>query len=122
MVFLPRLALFAPKTVTVLEDPTCVGRLATTPFWPAGGHKLEVKTRTGELSLSQVPADTATLSDPPSPEDVGLFLHTSGTTSRPKGVPLTQANLVASIANIVDVSVCVCVVVAVVCVGRWGVL
>ncbi|KAK3141105.1 hypothetical protein QOZ80_4BG0329630 [Eleusine coracana subsp. coracana] len=33
-------------------------------------------------------------------DDVGLFLHTSGTTSRPKGVPLTQANLAASVHNI----------------------
>ncbi len=32
--------------------------------------------------------------------DVALFLHTSGTTSRPKGVPLTHANLMASIRNI----------------------
>ena len=37
---------------------------------------------------------------PPSPEDVALFLHTSGTTSRPKGVPLTHANLMKSISNI----------------------
>ena len=36
----------------------------------------------------------------PVPEDVALFLHTSGTTSRPKGVPLTHGNLMASIANI----------------------
>jgi acyl-CoA synthetase (AMP-forming)/AMP-acid ligase II len=31
---------------------------------------------------------------------VGLFLHTSGTTSRPKGVPLTHKNLLTSIKNI----------------------
>jgi acyl-CoA synthetase (AMP-forming)/AMP-acid ligase II len=36
----------------------------------------------------------------PTPDDVALFLHTSGTTSRPKGVPLTHGNLMASIANI----------------------
>jgi acyl-CoA synthetase (AMP-forming)/AMP-acid ligase II len=36
----------------------------------------------------------------PGPDDVALFLHTSGTTSRPKGVPLTHANLMASIRNI----------------------
>ncbi|KAF9623920.1 hypothetical protein IFM89_006647 [Coptis chinensis] len=34
------------------------------------------------------------------PSDIALFLHTSGTTSRPKGVPLTQANLAASVQNI----------------------
>lgn len=33
-------------------------------------------------------------------EDVALILHTSGTTSRPKIVPLSQANLVASARNI----------------------
>jgi acyl-CoA synthetase (AMP-forming)/AMP-acid ligase II len=48
-------------------------------------------------------------------DDVALFLHTSGTTSRPKGVPLTHANLTASAGNIArwyelgaaDVSYCV---------------
>ena len=34
------------------------------------------------------------------PSDVALFLHTSGTTSRPKGVPLTQLNLASSVRNI----------------------
>ncbi|CAK9169497.1 unnamed protein product [Ilex paraguariensis] len=37
------------------------------------------------------------------PSDVSLFLHTSGTTSRPKGVPLTQLNLVSSVQNIKSV-------------------
>jgi acyl-CoA synthetase (AMP-forming)/AMP-acid ligase II len=37
---------------------------------------------------------------PPSPADVALFLHTSGTTSRPKGVPLRHSNLMASLKNI----------------------
>jgi oxalate---CoA ligase len=38
--------------------------------------------------------------DPPLPDDVALFLHTSGTTSRPKGVPLTHANVLCSSLNI----------------------
>lgn len=33
--------------------------------------------------------------------DIGLVLHTSGTTSRPKAVPLTQRNLWASVNNLV---------------------
>ncbi|KAL3524280.1 hypothetical protein ACH5RR_017114 [Cinchona calisaya] len=37
------------------------------------------------------------------PNDVSLFLHTSGTTSRPKGVPLTQLNLLSSVNNIKSV-------------------
>ncbi len=36
----------------------------------------------------------------PSPGDVALVLHTSGTTSRPKIVPLTHANLCASARNV----------------------
>jgi acyl-CoA synthetase (AMP-forming)/AMP-acid ligase II len=47
--------------------------------------------------------------------DVGLVLHTSGTTSRPKKVPLLNENLTASVANIIatyelgpeDVSLCI---------------
>ncbi len=37
---------------------------------------------------------------PPGPEHEALVLHTSGTTSRPKVVPLSQANLFASANNI----------------------
>ena len=36
------------------------------------------------------------------PDDVALVLHTSGTTSRPKIVPLEQRNLAASADNIVE--------------------
>ena len=39
---------------------------------------------------------------PAQADDVALILHTSGTTSRPKIVPLTQANVCASAYNIVD--------------------
>ena len=38
----------------------------------------------------------------PRDEDVALLLHTSGTTSRPKVVPLRQANLAASMRAIID--------------------
>jgi len=39
---------------------------------------------------------------PPEPDDIALVLHTSGTTSRPKRVPLRHRNLTASVANIVE--------------------
>ncbi len=45
-------------------------------------------------------AVTAETCEAPRPDDVALFLHTSGTTSRPKGVPLTHNNLMTSIRNI----------------------
>jgi len=38
--------------------------------------------------------------DPGRPEDAALLLHTSGTTSRPKQVPLLQSNLTAQAASI----------------------
>ncbi|CAM6097231.1 unnamed protein product [Calypogeia fissa] len=43
-------------------------------------------------------ADSA--GEAPEEEDGALFLHTSGTTSRPKGVPLTNKNLASSIEHI----------------------
>jgi len=69
------------------------------PVWEArldvgGGVQLE---RVGGSSA----AKAQTTPGGPRGEDVALFLHTSGTTSRPKGVPLTHANLMASIRNIV---------------------
>lgn len=46
-------------------------------------------------------AETAPrLPEPAAPDDVALVLHTSGTTSRPKIVPLLQRNLVASARHI----------------------
>lgn len=45
--------------------------------------------------------DTSTYpSASPTGDNIALFLHTSGTTSRPKGVPLTHTNLITSISNI----------------------
>jgi len=50
---------------------------------------LKIEARKGE-----------SLDGPPAPEDTALLLHTSGTTSRPKLVPLSQSNLAASALNI----------------------
>ena len=58
----------------------------------------------GHVSLTQNGTNLSNKIDPvpPDPSDTALFLHTSGTTSRPKGVPLTHNNLLASLKNIVD--------------------
>ena len=61
------------------------------------------------------PADPSRSAAPAGSDDVALVLHTSGTTSRPKLVPLRHRNLVASIDNIAatyglgagDVALCV---------------
>src|SRR5438132_5673135 len=67
-----------------------------------------------QLSSAHKPAAPRT-GNHPSPEDIALILHTSGTTSRPKRVPLSHANLITSAANVAetyqltseDVSLCV---------------
>jgi acyl-CoA synthetase (AMP-forming)/AMP-acid ligase II len=70
----------------------------------------------GYVSLSRPGSQVgAGFAEPPGPDDVALILHTSGTTSRPKRVPLTHSNMVASVSNIVetyglttdDVSLCI---------------
>jgi acyl-CoA synthetase (AMP-forming)/AMP-acid ligase II len=56
---------------------------------PAGCFTLE-----GRTGLASVGAQAAT------PDNIALILHTSGTTARPKQVPLSHANLCASIRHL----------------------
>jgi acyl-CoA synthetase (AMP-forming)/AMP-acid ligase II len=59
-----------------------------------GVQQLELTgARTAELAIDGPAASTAA---PRDPEAVALLLHTSGTTSKPKGVPIRQRNLAAS--------------------------
>ena len=61
--------------------------------------ELEPRGRAGEFTLDgRIGVDPA--ADLAGPEDIALVLHTSGTTSRPKQVPLTHANIFASARNI----------------------
>lgn len=64
--------------------------------------RLEVETGApaGHFSLSATAAGATVSAAGAAPGDVALILHTSGTTSRPKIVPLLQSNLVASANNI----------------------
>ena len=54
----------------------------------------------GAFSLRGPRASSARRAGSAGSDDVALILHTSGTTSRPKLVPLTQANLCAGAANV----------------------
>jgi acyl-CoA synthetase (AMP-forming)/AMP-acid ligase II len=84
---------------------------------PAGGKVIEAALDGGgRLHLSGAVAGKRRDSlDMSAATDVGLVLHTSGTTSRPKKVPLLNENLTASVANIIatyelgpeDVSLCI---------------
>jgi acyl-CoA synthetase (AMP-forming)/AMP-acid ligase II len=60
----------------------------------------EPKGGAGAFRLSGVTRGTASRPGLAEPDDVALILHTSGTTSRPKIVPLTQANIWTSARNI----------------------
>jgi acyl-CoA synthetase (AMP-forming)/AMP-acid ligase II len=78
-------ALAAAKTLGLMVLRTGVAEGA-----PAGQFTLSADGATG----AAVPASD------PSDGDVALILHTSGTTSRPKIVPLLQSNVAASAHNI----------------------
>ena len=54
----------------------------------------------GAFTLSGEPRGAAARPGPAEAQDIALILHTSGTTSRPKIVPLTQANVAKSADNI----------------------
>jgi acyl-CoA synthetase (AMP-forming)/AMP-acid ligase II/thioesterase domain-containing protein/acyl carrier protein len=56
----------------------------------------------GDIDLSGLGLTGSKRECVPAPDDVALLLHTSGTTSRPKLVPLTQANLTASARHIAE--------------------
>jgi acyl-CoA synthetase (AMP-forming)/AMP-acid ligase II len=84
---------------------------------PAGGKVIEVELdQDGRLKLSnhEAPRQVDSI-DAADPEATALVLHTSGTTSRPKRVPLSHRNLITSARNIIqsyelsadDVSLCI---------------
>jgi len=54
----------------------------------------------GVVDLQELPRAPRTTSDAPNPNEVALLAYTSGTTGRPKCVPLTHANIVWSSRNI----------------------
>src|SRR5882724_1009492 len=69
----------------------------------------------GQVRFSSAAAGAPRATEYPQPDDIALILHTSGTTSRPKRVPLSHANLMTSARNVsetyqlssADVSLCV---------------
>jgi acyl-CoA synthetase (AMP-forming)/AMP-acid ligase II len=85
------------KAVIVPPGPHAVREAAQQLRLPVWEASLDTTGRVQLQGPGLTPGKTPEL---PKPDDVALFLHTSGTTSRPKGVPLTHANLMASIRNI----------------------
>jgi acyl-CoA synthetase (AMP-forming)/AMP-acid ligase II len=79
-----------PALEAAAKHGLCVLRLSFDPADPAGQFTLTAQSTTGAK------ADTAAAG----PDDIALILHTSGTTSRPKIVPLLQRNVAASALHI----------------------
>jgi oxalate---CoA ligase len=71
-------------------------RALNLPVWTAS------RKATGDVQLSGpgVSSSTKDAPDAPVPGDIALLTHTSGTTGRPKAVPLTHANVTASVRHI----------------------
>jgi acyl-CoA synthetase (AMP-forming)/AMP-acid ligase II len=69
---------------------------------PPEAVRLTLQQDGGRFSLSRDGAPVQAVAVVPAqPDDVALVLHTSGTTARPKIVPLSQRNLTVSAGNIV---------------------
>lgn len=80
-----------PALQAATDHGLIVLRLAVDPASPAGSFTLTPEGVAG----GDAPDTSA-----PGADDVALILHTSGTTSRPKIVPLLQSNVAASAGNI----------------------
>ena len=103
----------APRALVVPAGEAKAAREAA----PDGTLIVDAESSDGSVRLSRDgrQVDGHAHFDAADPEDIALLLHTSGTTSRPKQVPLLHRNLVASARSIAghyelsedDVSFCV---------------
>lgn len=62
----------------------------------------EASSEAGSFGLTCPVIGPPVAEGPPGPDDIALLLHTSGTTSRPKLVPLTRSNLLCSAGNVAE--------------------
>jgi len=90
---------FADLDVTAIVVPAGVDTLARQIAMTAGIKVLDLNARalsTGWFRFTGFESMPDLVAEPGMADDVALVLHTSGTTSRPKKVPLTHHNLCAS--------------------------
>lgn len=103
-----------PRILLLPEGELAAAREAAARL---GVTVVDVVEREGRVELASglgVTGGAGNAVEGPEPDDVAILLHTSGTTSRPKQVPLLHRNICASIRSIVghyhlgpdDVSFC----------------
>ncbi|CCA73400.1 probable fatty acid transporter FAT2 [Serendipita indica DSM 11827] len=102
----PALLLIPPlKQAGVLDKPAATALEAAkkenVPVYEMWFEDGSLRTN---LVFGQGPSQRQTVASvgDPSPDDVALVLHTSGTTGRPKSVPLTHRNLMRTTNNIIQ--------------------
>src|SRR2546425_3772408 len=86
-----------PRSVIVgSSNPAVIAAAAgrSLAIWPSSVDS------SGAVGLKEVPQLSRCIPGNPGGDDFALLLHTSGTTSRPKGVPLTHTNVLRSALNI----------------------
>ena len=91
-----------PAALIVMEDDEGAAAIAAARVGVpvVALHQLDGPAGLFTLDTSRLPARPAAAAAVPGPDSPALVLHTSGTTARPKIVPLTNVNLVASAGNV----------------------
>ncbi|KAH7344966.1 putative PCS60-AMP-binding protein, peroxisomal [Rhizoctonia solani] len=99
-----------PRVVLLPRDSSKTAPLALESAKKCNVNALELWVQSGKPHIKSVfkarqggSAPKQSLeNEPPHGDDVALVLHTSGTTGRPKSVPLTHANLLRTTGNIIQ--------------------
>ena len=97
------LADLQPKAIVLYEDDDSAARSVAQRLNVPVLNLSASTEKAGCFRFAELAVEVTNVPDPGEAEDIALVLHTSGTTSRPKLVPLSHRNLCASAHNICDV-------------------